>query len=491
MHISKRHLMKIIFILLLSVCSAHLLQAQTKGGSVKHRQIIAQLLQQHGDGRNAMRTTAGTSTDRVIAQSTHDSTGAITDSVGLYYATNMWSTFDFNTMAYPYGYSYSSSPMFNYAGDFTKPQVLYDTCLHYTQDPFTLVYGLYESTAATYNASKNLVTFRDIFTDSVTNANMSYINRFNSANNIDSGYWFKLAAGAADSAFKQFFVYNTSGKLSGDSVYEYHLGVWHMVAKSKYTYDASENLVQIDYFANDTDTSFTQPLFEKEQYINTYDTSNRLLTVLNNTYNNTTLAGNVKDTFAYTGAHTYHTSWREYQYDPINGYWAPMFNMSKTINAAGFPDTVNIDGFDSIMNAWVPQTLDVYHYNSFNLPDTMREYDYNFTSFPSSPSYTTLYYYQTYINTVATQNVPAVPERVSIYPNPATNTITIVQPDLPKNTMISVSLINVSGQMVCREKIPGQNEIQLSVSDLVPGVYWVVIQDDGGNVLHRQIIVKQ
>ncbi len=456
----------------------------------KHRQVLSMLLQQHEENRSAMKTTTGVTSQRVIAQSTHDSTGTMDDSVALNYAANMGSNYDFNTMVYPYNYPYAAAPMFNYAGTFTKPQVLFDTCLHWTQDPFTLVYGLYEASSAGYDASKNMVAYKDIFTDSVNNTNADYVNSFNAAQNIDSGYWFRLSAGIADSAFEQFFSYNLSGLLIKDSVYEYHLGAWHLVAKSLYAYDASADLTQIDYFANDTDTSFTQPLQEKEQYQNTYDASNRLLTVLTNIYNGTSLGGYVKDTFAYTGTHSFHTSWKEYQYDPINAYWAPVFFMSKTINSAGLPDTVNIDGFDSIMNAWVPQTMDVINYNSFNLPDSLHEYDYDFIAFPSTPSYNTVYYYQAYLNTTVTQNIAPAIALITVYPNPATNAINILQQGL-QQSMASITLINVSGQVVSRQIAHGQSEVQVSIKDLLPGIYWLLVRDSTGAVLHKQAIVKQ
>ena len=482
--------MKHIFILALSLLTANALFAQKAGRTAKHRQILFQLLQQHTARHGEMKTTTGVSTDRVIAQSTRDSMGVLDDSVSLNYAPNMTSVYDFNTLAYPYNYPYSASPMFNFAGVFTTPQVPFDTFVHWTQDPFTLVFGLYEAAVAGYDASRNMVSYKDIFTDSVTNTNMSYVNRFNASDKIDSGYWFRLSSGVADSTFQQFFTYNTAGLLAKDSVYEFHLGVWHLVAKSLYTYDIANDLTQIDYFANDTDTSFTQPLQEKEQYINTYDASNRLLTVLTNLYDGTALNGYVKDTFDYTGTHAYHTSWKEYQYDPINTYWAPMFYMSKTINGAGFPDTVNIDGFDSIMNAWVPQTMDIMHYNSYNLPDTLHEYDYNFTSFPSTPSYNTVYYYETYLNTLGAGSVAQVSTAISIYPNPATNTITIAQQGM-QQSMAGISIINVSGQVVMSQSVRGQAEVLLSIKDLLPGMYWIFVRDNAGNILHRQSIVKQ
>ena len=483
--------MKPFLIFLLSFFITYHAPAQVVNRSARHRQIVSSLLREHNEKHMGTRTTSGISEQRVIAQSTRDGMGVIYDSVRLFYAANMGSTYDFNTMIYPYNYPYSTSPMFNYAGVFTKPQVLFDTCLHWTQDPFTLVYKLYEATTAGYDGSRNLTSFHDIFVDSVTNTNMSYINTFNAANNIDSGYWFKLHAGGADSVFKQFFTYNATGNLVEDSIYELHLSNWHMVAKSLYSYDGMENLVRIDYFANDTDTSFAQPIFEQEQFINTYDASSRLTSVLTKMHTGAALDSYVVDTFAYTAAYTYHSSWKEYQYDPINHYWAPMFYMSKAINGAGFPDTVNIKSFDSLLNAWVPQTMDIVHYNTANHPDTLHEYDYNFTSFPSTPSYNTVYYYETYINSVAVQNTPVTIGRITVFPNPATNMITIAQTGLPQGNLVSYTLTNLKGQIVRREKMPAQSETQLSVKDLLPGVYRIVIQDEAGNIVHTQSIVRQ
>ncbi|MFI5196875.1 MAG: T9SS type A sorting domain-containing protein, partial [Chitinophagales bacterium] len=494
--------MKHIFILFLSMLWMHNLYAQPSqklSSTGDHLQMLTHLLQQQSNKEAALRTTSGTIANRVIAQSTRDNTLAtLSDSVNLRYHYFRTSTYDYNTMIYPYNYPYSTSPMFNYAGVFTKPQVQYDTLIHWTVNPFTLVYGLYESEYANYDsATKNLLNYKHIFIDSVTNKNMSYINTFNTANNIASGYWFNLKLGVADSAYKQFFTYNSSSnKLTKDSTYEYHLGAWHLVSRSLYTYDVSNNLTQIDNYSNTTDTTFTQPLTEQIQYINTYDVSGRLLTVLENYYDSMSLSlsAYVKDTFAYSGTHTYHNSWREYQYDPINHYWAPMFNMTKVTNALGLPDTVNIKGFDSLANSWVPQTMDIIKYDTAKNPDTLRDYEYNFTAFPSTPNYTTVYYYQTYYDTAHTtaiNNIIAANDRAVLFPNPANNTITISQLAASKNSTLSIALMNVNGQMVRRESMHWQSEVQISVNDLQPGIYWIVIQDENGKLLHRQAVVKQ
>ena len=153
--------------------------------------------------------------------------------------------------------------------------------------------------------------------------------------------------------------------------------------------------------------------------------------------------------------------------------------------------TVYIQGFDSLMNAWVPQTMDVISYDAANNPDTLQDYEYNFTAYPSTPSFTTVYYYETYLLTLANNTVAAANDEVNVYPNPATNTLNITQLGVPTGTMVTMTLMNVSGQMMSREQMPWIGCAQISVATLVPGVYELVIQDGKGNMLHRQSVVKQ
>jgi len=483
--------MKHFFMFFLLVFSTHLLSAQSwdKKVNARHKQVLAHLLRQNRSFHNSTARVTSTTEHRVIAQRT-DSVTVLVDSVNLSYPSGVGSTYDFNDMIYPYNYPYSNSPMFNYAGTFTTPQVLFDTFMHWEENPYTFAYGLYESAYAGYDVNNNLINYLDIFTDSTITNNKSYINTFTSVNSINSGYWFNFSAGVDDSAFSQFFSYNSSGLLTEDSLYEYHLGAWYIVSKAYYTYNTSNDLIQIDYYANDTDTSFTLPLIEIEQYVNTYDASNRLLTVLNNTFNGTALDSNVEDTFAYTGTNTYHNYWHEYQYDPINNYWAPWYNMQKIIGGIGLPDTVNVYSFDSVANAWEPFTMDLVSYNSSGLPDTLFEYDYNFVSFPATPNYTTVYYYQTYTNTEATNNVVKLNDAISIYPNPVLDIVTISQSGILQKGMLTVTLTNISGQVVSKQEIPSQEQMQISIGHLVPGTYLVMIQDASGNLLHRQPLVK-
>lgn len=481
--------MKNIYVLIVSLFLAPTAFSQHKAApnvqQARHMQIINALLQQNDAAQPVAKSTTGVTKHRVIAQSTRDNTvNTLVDSFDLKYAGLHTSKYDYNTMLYAYNYPYSTSPMFNFNGVFTKPQILFDTCLRWTVNPFTNVYGAYNRDVATYDAANNLKTFDD------TVDHMSYVNIFNTSHNITIGYWFNTHDGVQDSAFKQYFEYNTAGKLVKDSIYERHLGVWRIASRTAYTYDGSGNLTQIDQYTNATDTSFLLPLVEYQKYVNTYDASNRLLTVLTSLYNGTTLAASMKDTFAYTGTVPFCTSWKQHQFDPINNYWAPMISVQKHLNTSSLPDTINTYGFDSLLNSWVPQQRDIMHYNSNHDPDTMRSYLYSWTAFPTTPDYTTVYYYGTYIDASSVQQTNAIGKAI-VYPNPVHDELIISLPGVVTNTNVAISIVSTSGQIISRQSMVWQGNAHIATTHLVPGLYNVIIQSANGSVMDSRLIVKQ
>ncbi len=488
-------IMKHISTLALAILMTNLVFAQKVINNPKlhaHKLLIHNLLNQHNAHKeNAQKTTSGPITQRVIALRTKDNTlGTMTDSVNFKYIAYGQSNYDYNDMIYAYNYPYNSSPMFNFAGAYTKPQVQFDTMRHWEVNPNTLVYGYYETGMAGYDTRYNMTGFLNLYADSAVYPNMLFSNNFNTANNITKGTWYNWHGGVADSAFKQYFSYNTSNLLTKDSTYEYHSGAWYLVSKSFYTYDGLNNLIQIDNYANDSDSTFLLPLVEKYKYVNTYDGSYRLLTVLTSVYNGTSLSDYVKDTFDYTGSYTFHTGWRETQWDVINGYWAPMFNMTKHLNLSGQPDTVNIMGFDSLLNTWVPQTMDIVSYNSMSNPDTLKDYEYNFTSFPATPSFTTIYYYDIFrMSLGVTTNCTSAADVWRVYPNPAHNQINVDNDVAMRNNTLTISLTNVLGQKVLSAKTNGETMTSILTQDLLPGIYLLTINNLQGQMVHHENVV--
>jgi Secretion system C-terminal sorting domain len=464
-------------------------QKSTINYSVEHGKSLAFLFGRQQNAERASKTTAVV-TNRVTAQSTHDSLwGPIQDSVLLSYGTNRGSTYDFNTMIYPYNYTYNKMPMFNYEGVFSTPQVLSDTYQHWTIDPVTLLYGFFEATYSIYNTNNNLTQFQEVYNDSITYTNTSSLNIFNANHQIAQSHTTNRIAGIADSEFKQYFAYDGFNKLIADSTYEYHAGAWHLAAKTYYTYNASNDISRIDCYGNVADTTFASVLQEQLQYQNVYDGAHRLLYVTTNINNGTALAPSARDTFGYTGSHPFHTSWRSYQYDNINLYWAPMFNMTKTLNTFGFPDTVTVRGFDSLLNAWVPQSFETVTYDTANNPLSLSEYDYFFTAYPSIPNTTTYYYYQPYTNTTAAPSL-AVNTSVKIYPNPTSGNIHIETPENVSGLVITV--YNVAGLAVIRTNMSAATlSNQIELGNLAPGIYRVAVCSPDGQIVTQQQLVKQ
>ncbi|MEI6489222.1 MAG: T9SS type A sorting domain-containing protein [Bacteroidota bacterium] len=75
---------------------------------------------------------------------------------------------------------------------------------------------------------------------------------------------------------------------------------------------------------------------------------------------------------------------------------------------------------------------------------------------------------------------------VSVYPNPASNTITI---ESTKCKVQSIKIYNVLGEQVNSLKLTGNSKIEIDVSNLTQGVYFVEVETEKGIV--RKKFVKE
>lgn len=80
-----------------------------------------------------------------------------------------------------------------------------------------------------------------------------------------------------------------------------------------------------------------------------------------------------------------------------------------------------------------------------------------------------------------------ISNKVSIYPNPASDFINIATTDLP--TDLKLFVYDMNGKMVMA-KVMNSNNYQLEISELPNGVYGVVIQDNF-SLIHRSKIIKK
>ncbi len=231
-------------------------------------------------------------------------------------------------------------------------------------------------------------------------------------------------------------------------------------------------------------------MIQQSKYVNTYDASNRLTTVFTSMYNGTILQGYVKDTFGYSGTLAYHNSWKQHQFDGIHGTWWPQYYMSKHITS-GKPDTIYHKGWDSIGHAWVPIARDIMGYNSDNNPDTMYNYEWNWTSYSVAPDYTTVYYYDTFTLVGPTQAIALDQRTMTVFPNPTTNDLTFSLPDGSNNHLLTISVFNMNGQMISKESLHSRQQVQMPVSYLAPGMYWISVHDKNNGAVYNQRFMKQ
>lgn len=491
--------MRSLFLILSTIIFFQLVSAQAPvsvSNRLKtHTQLLGNLLQAQSNAASNINKTNATISYRVVSQGTHDnSDNSMVDSVKVTYGAYKTSTYDYNTMVYAYNYPYNTSPMFNFQGIFTTPQIQFSTYKHWQINPNTLLYGFYQSENAGYDASKNMIRDTAKFADSLVLPNMLYWNNFNASNKIVSSFSFMNNGGAIDSAFKQYFVYDASNKLIKDSMYEYHRGAWHVVSRTFYTYDAANNLTVIDQFANVSDTTFTLPLIKRLQYDNTYDASNRLITVKTSFYDDSLFRPFVKDTFEYTGASTFHTSWRQHQFDAINLRWEPMSRMTKQLNANGLPDTMYVEGFNRIASLWTPGAMWICRYDTAKNPIKLLDFEYNFVSFPATPDFSTYYFYESYENEVintAISPIANTENSITLFPNPATTNISIEGLTTQQKT-VKVSITDMLGRLYRQQDIVvNGTKATFSMAEFMPGTYTISLEDNAGNILHQQLLIKQ
>ena len=467
--------MRITYALLFPAMMPCLLGAQPlplpSGILALHAHTIQQLLSSQNSQQNKLPPTT-LSLERTIGQSTTDnSLNTVTDSILVAHSPNGTSDYDYNLMFYAYNYPCNISPSFHYPDNFFSPQIKFKSRQYWTVNPNTLTYGFYQSDRAGYGPNDNLLYDTIIHADSSINPNMILSKTYNAASKLHSSFTKRFKGGLADSSSKQFLSYDLSNRLIKDSTYVYHIGKWFLVSKNLYTYGSSPNPVKIECYSRKQDTTLKLPLIIQLKYENSYDANGRLKTVQTSYHDGNVLRPYVRDTFQYAAGVNFHTSWVQYQYDPINAYWAPMSYMHKSLNALLLPDTVYTDQFDSIANKWVPMTRVLVFYNPSGNPERLEEYVYNFTAFPVSPDFTTRYYYENYSTTTGLEQVQASTEKIIAFPNPFTENITIDASHIQKekSSHLTLKIYDAQGREVSSTSL--NDDIQTIALRLAPGSY--------------------
>lgn len=98
--------------------------------------------------------------------------------------------------------------------------------------------------------------------------------------------------------------------------------------------------------------------------------------------------------------------------------------------------------------------------------------------------------FKQYFN-VGIDNLTTDNKKVSVYPNPANNNITITWNDGFANSTVDIKLVSVTGQVVKKTTTAaGITSVQIGVADLAQGVYYCVVQCAGNQSVVPVSIMK-
>lgn len=447
-----------------------------------HHRYLSHLL--HSQASKALAKTT-VDKQRIIAEHSFDmaTPTAAADSMHYYYSGTNGSKFNYDYMYFDYYYPMNLNPS-DYPYLWDVVDVLADSVKMWVRDTSgNFILG--DRTHASFTASKKVSNYiQDYFLDGAADGSDRFLNSFNSLGNITQMIGLTEVGSGFDSTAKILFYYNSQNQRIADSIWEYDAGDWNATAAVSYTYDAAGNITRMNVFA---DAGAPIGWINALRYDHTFYTNNTLKTVIGYQFGGGGgLAPVVKDTFVHDPSGNFSIHLWEYNYNA--GAWVPSIAIDKTLNSAGMPDTVTTSTWNTVDNEWTPSSVVAFTYNSFQNPESYMAYDPAVT--PAALTSTHNYYYEVYDEPNTVGNTTKT-EKMTVYPNPANNTVSIRR-EAADGKSVTVQLLNAAGQISYSESFNWNKQTQqIGLNSLSAGMYWLVVRDVQGNVLHRQGLLKQ
>ena len=276
---------------------------------------------------------------------------------------------------------------------------------------------------------------------------------------------------------------------------------WKMI---NFVYDANHNLISYVYqsWVGNTWVNSGKNTF-------TYDANNNQTSVLSQYWSGSAWVNNSLYTFTYDANNNqtsklYQTwsgsawvNFRQYTYtyDANNNQTSKLFQTWS--GGAWVNDWLYTFTYDANNNqtsklsqtwsggAWVNYRLTTYTYDANNFTQSYAHKYWNNTGTKISHGDST---YQCFHTVMGINSLEKNLQSVQLFPNPATNKITISKTaDLQKETIVSI--YNIQGEMVITNTFYYQNTMEMDVSLLAKGVYIVKIQSEKG-VGSRKLVIQ-
>ncbi|HVW99072.1 MAG TPA: T9SS type A sorting domain-containing protein [Candidatus Babeliaceae bacterium] len=440
-------------------------------------------------------------TERLLAMSYYnfpDVPGPPMDSSYYTYSSNRGSTFDFNSMTYIlpslsyfdlFQLNYPITPIninsigfYFYPDNNNAPGVLYDSAFEYNAvEGDTAMLSL-----MTYDANNNVIDF-DLRYRQTQGYNISYdkiINVYDANQNIVSSLALSWISDEWDTTAKRQLTYNDN-IIIADTLSLFSGGGWVPQYASTYIYDSATNLTNITEY-KDSAGSWHGLM----QFIITYYPDNMPKHDSMSGFVNGIWLPIATDSLGYTPNVSYITYEKQMIYSTgESGLPLDSAEMLKHITN-GLPDTVFFKKYHPSNGQIQAASKTIFTYDSSGNPLEAYIHYYNDNAYDTAPDFGYHYYYHL-LNT-AVNNLIKQQMNIVIYPNPAINKINIAQTGIRNGTHIYITLVNALGQTILTENFPFISSVEtISVADLSIGNYWLVIQDNNGNVLDAEQVVKE
>ncbi len=484
------------------------------------RQLVNQVLQKQYEARRqshatAKKTTSSYPAERLKAYSGYSITAGVpsqTDSGYFYFSGNNGSSFNYQATHYiltPYpagtvaGGNMDGPVFFFYTGSYDYPEysVMSDSELIWSRNCF-------DSTGVHYGfAGKTHFFYTGGLTDSSVSQDYtmndypywqfsSRLFRDDSARVTSYLFLTRDTTAPWDTNGVDVFAYDAYGRLIADSAGHYSSSLAFIpTGVLTYEYDASGNRVASYRLYFDSTTSLWQP---SSKMTLTYNSDNTLRADSGFYYDSSALVLFYSDSLGYTSGVDYYT------YHRYTIYGSSPFSISqvmvdmKHVSAGGLPDTVyNNYYFGSPLKMQYAYKFP-FTYDSYLNPVMATAISFNITDSLLGTGYYSpaiceayYYYYEAYGTPAATQQ-PTQQERITVYPNPAHDEVTICRPDATQGSYSLVRLTDMSGKTLLTQSIQWTTEsVNLPLGGLPSGSYVIAVEDNNGNMIASYKIIKQ
>lgn len=337
-------------------------------------------------------------------------------------------------------------------------------------DPFELIqHAIYR-----YNATDQDTFFQQ---DNVLQTyRLTYT--YNTAGMMDRIYYYDtLNSGNGNFLLKNVFhlTYDAQNRLLLDSSYFANTSL--PAAKNTYQYDAAGNLIASVYY-----TWVANAWAPGQQVLFTYTPSNLLQTAVYQTYANGQWNNYDKDSNSYAGPYSLPTYYEAQFWG--NNRWIRDFSLNYHFGPNGNYDTFYYAIFPTPSSVKADTSYKrSFEYDAGGRLLLSREYAYAGNGVYNQPHAATNYYYETYNDPTGVPGAPAAAP-LRLFPNPVTGA---APPELDLSafsagTPVQIKVLNAAGQLVLEQQATGGGKVGVTMTELVPGIYLVQVQDHTGRM---------